>query len=107
MSAIPEITGSELITLRSRGEVRLIDVRSESEVAAGVIAGAEHIPMHLIPTRVQELGADTPTVFYCHSGARSGQVTAFLMQNGVSGVMNLQGGVIAWIGSGQSLTALA
>ena len=107
MHAIPEVTSSELATLRAKGEVRLIDVRSEAEVARGVIPGAEHIPMHLIPLRVQELAADTPTVFYCHSGNRSGQVTAFLMQHGLSQVMNLQGGILGWLGAGQSLIAPA
>lgn len=107
MLGIPEITSSELATMRSQGEVRLIDVRSEAEVARGVIPGAEHIPMHLIPLKVREIAAGAPTVFYCHSGARSGQVTAFLMQHGMSKVMNLQGGILAWLGSGQSLTAPA
>lgn len=107
MYGIPEVTSSDLANLRAQGQVRLIDVRSEAEVARGVIPGAEHIPMHLIPLKVQEIAADTPTVFYCHSGARSGQVTAFLMQHGLSKVMNLQGGILAWVGSGQSLTSPA
>ena len=107
MHAIPEVTSSELAALRSKGEVRLIDVRSEAEVARGVIPGAEHIPMHLIPLKVREIAADTPTVFYCHSGNRSGQVTAFLRQHGLNQVLNLQGGIIAWLGSGQSLIAPA
>ena len=107
MHRIPEITSNDLAALRSHGEVRLIDVRSEAEVARGIIPGAEHIPMHLIPLKLQEIAGDTPTVLYCRSGARSGQVTAFLMQNGLNGVMNLQGGILAWLGSGQSLTSPA
>ena len=107
MLGIPEISSDDLSALRSQGAIRLIDVRTEAEVARGIIPGAEHIPMHLIPLKVREMADDTPTVFYCHSGNRSGQVTAFLMQHGLSRVMNLRGGILAWLGSGQSLTSPA
>ena len=107
MFGIPEITSADLTALRAQGAMRLIDVRSAAEVARGIIPGAEHIPMHLIPLKVGEIGDETPTVFYCHSGNRSGQVTAFLMQHGLRSVMNLQGGILAWVNSGQSLSSPA
>ncbi len=103
MFGIQEVDISGLQKLKSEGKVKLIDVRSEGEVARGIIDGAEHIPMHLIPLKARDLCADTPTVFYCQSGARSGQVTAFLAQQGFRNVMNLQGGIMAWLRSGQML----
>jgi len=105
MFGIQEVDISGLQELKSQGKVRLIDVRSEGEVARGIIDGAEHIPMHLIPLKVSELCAQTPTVFYCQSGARSGQVTAFLSQQGFRNVMNLQGGIMAWMRSGLMLAS--
>ncbi|MFA5241930.1 MAG: rhodanese-like domain-containing protein [Sulfuricella sp.] len=105
MFGIPEIDISGLEKLKSEGKIKLIDVRSEGEVARGCIEGAEHIPMHLIPLKANEFCAETPTVFYCQSGARSGQVTAFMSQQGFSNVMNLQGGILAWMRSGQMLSS--
>jgi len=105
MFGIPEIDISGLEKLKSEGKIRLIDVRTEGEVARGYIEGAEHIPMHLIPLRSSEFCAETPTVIYCQSGARSGQVTAFLSQQGCHNVMNLQGGIMAWMRSGQILSS--
>ena len=35
-------------------------------------------------------------VFYCRSGARSGNVCQFLLTQGWSDVVNLKGGVLAW-----------
>jgi rhodanese-related sulfurtransferase len=107
MFGIQEIDIAGLEKMKSAGKIKLIDVRSEGEVARGYIAGAEHIPMHLIPIKVSELCNETPTVFYCQSGARSGQVTAFLSQQGFSNVMNLQGGIMAWMRSGQMLATPA
>lgn len=105
MFGIPEIDISGLEKLKSEGKIKLIDVRSEGEVARGYIEGAEHIPMHLIPLKAREFCPETPTVFYCQSGARSGQVTAFMSQQGFRNVMNLQGGIMAWMRSGQMLAS--
>lgn len=51
-----------------------IDVRNESEYAAGHLEGAINIPLSDIPARKQEikgLGEKT-VIFYCKSGNRSG-----------------------------------
>lgn len=103
MFGIQQIDIVDLQKMKSEGAIKLIDVRTESEVARGIIDGAEHIPMHLIPLKASELCQKTPTIFYCQSGARSGQVTAFLSQQGFRNVMNLQGGIMAWMRSGEML----
>jgi rhodanese-related sulfurtransferase len=87
-------------TLHSRlsadDDVQLVDIRTEAEVAQGVLPGAEHLPMHLIPLRMQDLPRDRPVVLYCRSGARSYHACAYLMQQGHTNVINLRGGIIAW-----------
>ncbi|WP_018953008.1 rhodanese-like domain-containing protein [Thioalkalivibrio sulfidiphilus] len=85
---------------------RLLDVRTPAETARGVIPGAEALPLHLLPLRVQELGGDTPLVIYCQSGARSAQACAFLAQHGLDEVYNLRGGIMGWAGSGLPLANL-
>lgn len=85
--------------------LRLVDVRTPAETARGVIGGAELLPLHLLPLKLQELGSAERIVFYCQSGARSAQACMFLAQHGFSEVYNLHGGIMAWLGSGRAVAA--
>ena len=91
--------------LAQREALQLVDVRNPDEVARGMIEGARHIPLGLLPQRFEELGRDRPVVFYCQSGVRSMQASAFLASRGWSRVSNLTGGVMAWVRSGLPLKA--
>ncbi|HNQ03263.1 MAG TPA: rhodanese-like domain-containing protein [Thiobacillaceae bacterium] len=91
----------------SREGIHLIDVRTEGEVARGVISGAIHIPLHLLPLRTGEVPQDRPVVIYCNSGARSAQACAFMNAKGFGNMHNLTGGILAWARSGRPLAALS
>ncbi|MDA8329575.1 MAG: rhodanese-like domain-containing protein [Betaproteobacteria bacterium] len=84
----------------------LIDVRTEAEVARGGIGGGVHIPLHLLPLKVDELPKDKPIVFYCQSGGRSAQACAFVASKGWNEVYNLQGGIMAWMRAGKPLVSI-
>jgi rhodanese-related sulfurtransferase len=51
MQGFNEITPAELREMQSGGNLRLIDVRSEAEAARGMIQGALHIPLQLLPPK--------------------------------------------------------
>ena len=74
----------------------LIDVREVWEFNIGHIAGATHIPMNEVPSRIQELDETHPTVIICHHGMRSLQVVAYLERMGFDNLHNLDGGIDAW-----------
>lgn len=74
----------------------LVDVREDSEVEICQIPGSIHIPMYLIPTRLDELKKEAPIVCICHHGARSARVARFLIDHGYAEVINLVGGIDAW-----------
>ena len=95
-------TDSETLHRRlAEGEqVRLVDIRSAGEVEQGVIPGSEHLPMHLIPLRLSELPRDQELVLYCRSGARSYHACMYLAQQGYTRVVNLRGGIVAWVRHG-------
>jgi len=103
MPAIKEIDPATLVALRAAGEVLLIDVRTDAEVARGMIPGAAHIVLQSLPTRFSELDPQRPTVIYCQSGARSAQACGFLAARGFADLTNLQGGVLAWARAGYPL----
>ena len=83
------------------GDAFLLDVREADEWAAGRIPGSTHVPMNTIPARSAEVPKDRDVVVVCRMGARSAQVTAYLMQLGWSNVRNLDGGVQAWSNAGK------
>lgn len=99
-SGYMSITAEELEIRLRQGGLRLVDVRTDAEVAQGKIPQGEPLPLHLIPLRLGEMDKHATTVFYCRSGARSAQAAAFVASNGFTDVYNLQGGIIAWVRSG-------
>ena len=101
MSLIKEIEVTDLAELKEKDDaVRVIDIRQPAELNRGIIPGAEALPMHTIPLRLNELKRDEKLIMVCHSGARSAQACMFLQQQGYDNVFNLRGGMIAWAGSG-------
>jgi rhodanese-related sulfurtransferase len=104
LARVKEIDAENLRARIEAGEqLRLLDIRSETEVLHGVLPQAEHLPMHLIPLRMNELPADEEMVLYCRSGARSYHACAYLAQHGFENVLNLRGGIIDWARSGYSV----
>lgn len=103
---INEIDAYDLQTRIAEGDdFMLLDIRSAGELAQGMLPDAEHLPMHLIPMRLNELPRDKEIVLYCHSGARSYNACAYLAQQGFSNAVNLRGGILAWARSGYQLAA--
>ncbi|OGS98578.1 MAG: sulfurtransferase [Gallionellales bacterium RIFCSPLOWO2_12_FULL_59_22] len=100
MPGFRNITITELETVLQQGGARLLDVRTDAEVARGRIPQGDSLPLHLIPMRLNELDKTRPTVFYCQMGGRSAQAAAFAAANGFSDVYNLQGGIAAWMQAG-------
>lgn len=93
-----DITPRELDARVRRGELSplLLDVREPWEVQICHLPGSEMIPMRLIPSSVQILDPERPTVVICHHGVRSRQVAQYLVQRGFKQVFNLSGGIDAW-----------
>lgn len=103
LSGFKEIDPALVEELAAKG-AHLIDVRTEAEVAQGVIGGAIHIPLHLLPLRAADIPQDKPVVIYCRSGARSAQACAFMAAKGYDNMHNLAGGIMAWARSGNGLS---
>jgi rhodanese-related sulfurtransferase len=98
---IKEIEVSELSEMFAQKQpIRLIDVRSPAEIAAGIIPGAEALPLHLLPLRSNDLPRQEQVIFYCRTGARSAQACMFLAQYGYDNVYNLRGGIVTWAQNG-------
>jgi rhodanese-related sulfurtransferase len=92
-----EITVAELAQLRTAGEtLTLLDVREPWEVATAAIEGSVNIPMGELPARANELDPDKYIVVFCHHGARSLSVTAWMRREGFENVQSMAGGIDQW-----------
>ena len=78
----------------------VLDVREpwELQTASVKAAGFEllTIPMRTLPARLAELDPERPVACLCHHGARSAMVAQFLINNGFTQVVNIDGGIDAW-----------
>ena len=100
MATFNEIDSIALQAILSSERVTLVDVRSDDEVARGMIRGAVHIPLHLLPQHAFDFESDSSLIFYCHSGVRSAQACSYMAQQGWENLFNLRGGVLGWSAAG-------
>lgn len=86
-------------------DAHLLDVREDEEWRAGHAPGAQHVPMNLLPARLEEVPADGDVVVVCRSGIRSAHVVEFLRRQGRDNARNLQGGMHDWAAAGRPMVA--
>jgi rhodanese-related sulfurtransferase len=79
---------NDLKKILAMSNVNLIDVRTVNEFQSGSVANAINIPMSEVTSRLEEMRELEPMVVFCKSGNRSGQVEAYLKQNGVKEIAN-------------------
>jgi rhodanese-related sulfurtransferase len=71
--------------------VKVVDVRTAAEFAAGHVPGAVNIPFDEMERRHAEVGpASTPVVIYCRTGRRSGAARQVLRAKGFTQVFDFQ-----------------
>ncbi|MBA2227563.1 MAG: rhodanese-like domain-containing protein [Gemmataceae bacterium] len=80
----------------------LIDVREESEYAAGHAVGAIHLSKGVIERDIESKFPDpqTPLVLYCGGGYRSALAADNLQKMGYTNVVSMEGGWRAWVQAG-------
>ena len=80
----------------------LVDVREESEWAAGHVAGAVHLSKGIIERDVETLipNKEDAILLYCGGGYRSILAADALQQMGYTNVVSMDGGIKAWRDAG-------
>jgi rhodanese-related sulfurtransferase len=92
---VREISADELRgELEARPHAALIDVREESEFAAGHVIGAEHLSKGVIERDIELRHPDKrqPLYLYCGGGFRSALAARSLKQMGYVQVTSVDGG---------------
>lgn len=96
-----ETTAEEVNRRLAAGErLFVLDVREPDEFAEARIEGSVLIPLSQVAMRSSEIPRDRPVVAVCRSGSRSGVATDMLRRAGYTNVLNMRGGMMAWVRAG-------
>jgi rhodanese-related sulfurtransferase/predicted transcriptional regulator len=87
----------ELLAQARRGEVVVIDVRPETEFAAGHLPYAQSLPLPELQKRLADLPRDKPVVAYCRGPfcLMAQEAVEFLQKEGFQAI-RLEDGVAEW-----------
>ena len=101
-SRVREIDVVEARRKLESGKAKLIDVREESEWAAGHARGAQHIGKGVIERDIEQRVPDKndELILYCGGGFRSALATDNLRKMGYTNVSSMEGGWRAWQAAG-------
>ena len=96
-AAFGSIAPSEAVRLMNGGAL-LIDIRGQTEFAAGHIAGAKNLPGATIADGAQAIARfkEKPVIAYCDNGMTGGAAARHLGRLGFKQAFNLRGGLAAW-----------
>ncbi|KJD31390.1 rhodanese [Tamlana nanhaiensis] len=79
----------------------ILDVRTDAEVADGIIPNAIHIDIYKgqeFINEIEKLDKSKNYYVYCRSGNRSGQACKIMDELGFENAYNLEGGMLQWTG---------
>ncbi len=97
---IVEVNVTTAKQLLTEGNIILIDIREESEYAAGHIDNALLLPRGVLEFKtgnMPELADKSKAVLvYCHTGGRSAMAAHTMQQLGYNNVLSMAGGFEAW-----------
>ncbi|MGC1203287.1 MAG: rhodanese-like domain-containing protein [Flavobacteriaceae bacterium] len=97
-----DLTQEEWILQLAKDENAVVlDVRTDDEVAEGIIKNAINIDIYKgqeFINAIEELDKSKNYYVYCRSGNRSGQACAIMEQLGFENAYNLEGGMLEWEG---------
>jgi rhodanese-related sulfurtransferase len=85
-------------TLASTPERSLLDIRTDSEIAQGMIPNAQQMEYGTpeFETEINKLDKNKPVFIYCAVGGRSASAVNLFASKGFKTVYNLEGGISAW-----------
>ena len=84
--------------LQNQANVQLIDVRTPGEYAGGSLKGAQNMDIRSADfnEQIEKLDKKQPVFVYCLSGGRSASAARKMTGMGLTDVIDLQGGIMAW-----------
>lgn len=92
------LNAAEVVQLINREKAVVVDICGLDEFKAGHVAGAKHVPMAELESKLPGLVKNkaTPVILVCASGARSRRAVDIAKKLGYENSHSLTGGLGAW-----------
>lgn len=106
-SSAPRIETEDVKELMKDESVKMMDVRSESEVGSGYIGGTEYffnVQDADFEENIATLDKDLTYIVYCRSGMRSTTALKYMEAQGFTNLYELKGGILNWSDAESILT---
>lgn len=95
-----DISAQQAKEMIDKGEVFILDVRTQEEYNAGHIRNSTLIPVQDLSKRLNEVPRDRKILVYCRTGGRSAAASEILVNNGFTRIYNMKGGIMEWTKAG-------
>ena len=100
-----EVTPEDVYKQVTAGEITLVDVRGDAEWKEQHIEDALRCFLARLPEKLAEFQGNCTLAFHCRSGGRSAIAASLAQAAGVEKVVNVKGGINAWVRAGLPVVA--
>ena len=90
--SIENIKAEDFISLNSKFDLDILDVRSQNENLNGSVKGSLNIPLINLSENINKVKPNSKTYIYCKGGYRSMIASSILNSNGIKNITNIIGG---------------
>ena len=91
-SSIENIKAQDFISLNSKFDLDILDVRSQNEYINGSVNGSLNIPLVNLTNNLIKVNSNSRSYIYCKGGYRSMIASSILYSNGIKNITNIIGG---------------
>ena len=91
-SSIENIKAQDFISLNSKFDLDILDVRSQNEYRNGSVNGSLNIPLVNLTDNLIKVNSNSRSYIYCKGGYRSMIASSILYSNGIKNISNIIGG---------------
>ena len=91
-NSIENIKAEDFVSLNSKFDLDILDVRSQNENLNGSVNGSLNIPLINLSENIMKVKSNSKTYIYCKGGYRSMIASSILNSNGIKNITNIIGG---------------
>jgi rhodanese-related sulfurtransferase len=91
-NSIENIKAKDFVSLNSKFDLDILDVRSQNENLNGSVNGSLNIPLINLSENIMKVMPNSKTYVYCKGGYRSMIASSILKLNGIKNIINIIGG---------------
>ena len=91
-NSIANIKAQDFMSLNSKFDINILDVRSQNEYLSGSVDGSLNIPLINLTDNLDKLNCNKRSYIYCKGGYRSMIASSILNLKGINNITNIIGG---------------